>query len=85
MKKIETYNKLSTATSLFSMWKFKRFLKKEGSLDFKSILSKFVGDFCGPGWTVNLTTRDFDVYVDNIGEEESGSGEQGQQLNKFPD
>src|SRR5690606_33767148 len=42
LRKIEKYNKLSTATSLFGMWRFKRFLKKEGSLDFQSMLSKFV-------------------------------------------
>lgn len=68
-KKINKYRQLSTATSLFGMWQFKRFLKREGSLDFQRMLSSFVADFCGPGWSANVTVSDFDVYVDTIGAE----------------
>ena len=32
LAKIDKYNKLATSTSLFGMWRFKRFLKKEGTL-----------------------------------------------------
>jgi hypothetical protein len=84
MKKIEKYNKLSTATSLFGMWQFKRFLKREGSLNFQSMLSSFVADFCGPGWSANVTVSDFDVYVDSIGAE-GGLDESSQQADKKPD
>jgi hypothetical protein len=84
LAKIEKYKKLSTATSLFDMWKFKRFLKKEGSLDFRGILNTFVTDFCGPKWSVKLDVRDFDVYVDNIGEKSETDGPS-QQPNKLPD
>lgn len=66
IKKIDKYNKLSTSTSLFGMWKFKRFLNKEGALDFHGILSKFVTDFCGPKWKTNVTIVDFDKYSDAI-------------------
>src|ERR1035437_10966232 len=34
LDKISKYNKLSTSTSLFGMWRFKRLLKKEGTLNF---------------------------------------------------
>jgi hypothetical protein len=87
LKKVDRYNKLSAATSLFDMWRFKRFLKKEGSLDFQSILGTFVRDFCGPGWTAKVTLMDFDVYVDSLNTVgvEGEIGEPGQQPNKFPD
>lgn len=84
LKKVEKYKKLSTATSLFGMWQFKRFLKKEGSLDFQNMLNKFVSDFCGPSWTAKVQLSDFDVYVDNI-EVESGADGTSQQPNKLPD
>jgi hypothetical protein len=84
LRKIEKYNKLATSTSLFSMWKFKRFLKKEGTLNFHSMLSQFVRDFCGPTWSTKLTILDFDVYVDNIGVK-GETDESGQQVNKLPD
>ncbi len=67
--KMSKYKQLSTSTSLFGMWRFKRFLKKEGTLNFHSMLNQFVRDFCGPNWSVKLTIMDFDVYVDSIGDE----------------
>lgn len=84
LKKIEKYKKLSTATSLFGMWRFKRFLEKEGSLDFQSMLSKFVTDFCGPKWTTKVTVADFDVYIDKIGVEGESDGAS-QPADKLPD
>lgn len=84
LNKISKYKELSTATSLFGMWRFKRFLLKEGSLDFRNILSQFVTDFCGPKWTTKMDICDFDVYVDNIGEQ-SGTDELSQRSNKLPD
>src|ERR1035437_2753926 len=48
LKKVDRYQTLSTATSLFDMWEFKRLLKKEGNLNFQNILGSFVKDFCGP-------------------------------------
>ena len=84
LDKISKYKELSTATSLFSMWRFKRFLQREGSLDFHSMLNQFVSEFCGPKWTTKLTLSNFDVYVDNIGEE-SELEQSSQQPNKLPD
>ena len=84
LKKIDKYHKLSTATSLFGMWRFKRFLKKEGTLDFKSMLNSFVRDFCGAKWSAKVTILDFDVYVDSIGVEGEPDGTS-QPANKLPD
>lgn len=84
LEKIETYKKLSTATSLYGMWKFKRFLKKNGAMDFQGMLNKFVTDFCGPKWSTKATVADFDVYVETIGVESEDDG-RSQQSNKLPD
>ena len=84
LDKMEKYKKLSTSTSLFGMWKFKRFLKKEGTLNFHAMLNSFVRDFCGPTWSTKLTIMDFDVYVDNIGVEGEPDGSS-QPANKLPD
>jgi hypothetical protein len=84
INKIEKYNKLSTATSLFGLWRFKRFLKKEGSLDFHSIINSFVRDFCGPEWVASVTVVDFDKYVDNLGVEGEPAGPESQQPDQQP-
>lgn len=69
LKKIDKYKQLSTSTSLFGMWKFKRFLNKEGALDFQGMLGKFVTDFCGPKWKTNVTIVNFDEYKEDIEEQ----------------
>lgn len=84
LKKIELYNKLSTSTSLFGMWRFKRLLKKEGALDFRQILNKFVKDFCGPGWFAEVEVVDFAQYVDSIGDDYNDPRE-GQHPNQLSD
>jgi|ERR1051325_5384254 hypothetical protein len=84
LAKIAKYHELSAATSLFGMWRFKRLLQKEGSLDFQSMLRKFVGDFCGPKWTTKVELSSFDVYVDTVGEQ-SETDKPSQQSDKLPD
>jgi hypothetical protein len=84
LKKISKYNRLAASTSLFGMWRFKRFLKKEGTLNFQSMLNQFVRDFCGPTWSTKLTIADFDVYIDSIGVE-GEPDRPSQQANKLPD
>ncbi len=78
--KMERYKELSTSTSVFGMWKFKRLLKKEGSLDFQKVLGRFVTDFCGPKWQTTVQVLDFAKYVEDSGEE-GGSLEGSQQFN----
>lgn len=84
IKKIGLYNELSTSTSVFGMWRFKRLLRREGSLDFQQLLNKFVKDFCGPMWSAEVAVTDFAEYVDSLGED-GGSPEGSQQPNKMPD
>lgn len=84
IKKIQSYNELSKSTSLFGMWRFKRFLKKEGSLDFKQILNKFVKDFCGPTWSASVDIVDFNTYVEGLGDQSETAGA-GQLFNQQSD
>lgn len=81
MSKIERYKKLSTAQSLFGLWQFKRFLKKEGTMDFHGMINSFVRDFCGRGWIASVDVVDFDKYVDNLGVE-GEPAESNQQLDQ---
>lgn len=75
IKKISKYQTLSKSTSLFGMWCFKRFLKKEGALDFNQILGKLVKDFCGQAWNVNVEVVDFNIYVDGLGDKGENAGD----------
>lgn len=74
LNKVNKYHQLSKSTSLFGMWQFKRFLKKEGSLDFRSILNKFVRDYCGPKWSSEVTIKDFDTYLEELGAQGENHG-----------
>jgi hypothetical protein len=84
IKKIAKYHELSKSTSLFGMWRFKRLLQKEGSLDFQKLLNKFVKDFCGSKWSAAAETRDFNTYVEGLGENSETDGSS-QQPNQLPD
>lgn len=74
LNKVSIYKELSTRTDLIGMWRFKRFLKKEGNLNFQGILNKFVKDYCGPSWMVQVEVTDFDKYFAGAQGGEDGSG-----------
>lgn len=82
IKKISKYKELSTRQDLIGMWRFKRFLKKEGNLNFTGILNKFVKEFCGSGWTVKVEEVDFEKYFDGVEGGEAGSS---WNFNQLPD
>ena len=64
LKKLATYRRLSSASSVIELWRLRRLLKKEGNLNFQGMLNRFVKDFCGPKWQVNLDIRDIADYHD---------------------
>lgn len=84
LDKIEKYHTLSKSDKLFDMWRFKRLLKKEGSLDFTRVLDAFVKDFCGPKWKVSVETLDFNSYVEGIEVPPNGSIEFSETDDKLP-
>jgi hypothetical protein len=84
LDKVNKYHQLSKSTSAFGMWKFKRFLKKEGAMDFHGILNKFVRDYCGPKWSSVVTVKDFGTYIEELGEQGENHGGS-QPPNQLPD
>lgn len=66
LKKIEEYKRLSTSTSLFGMWRFKRMLQKGDNLNFQQILGKFVSDFCGPAWSTEVKVVNIAAYEEGF-------------------
>jgi len=70
MKKILKYYKLSKSTNFWGLRCFKNFLKKEGDMNFKNILSGFVRDYCGPNWSANVEIFDFADYEEGYDESE---------------
>ena len=64
ISKIEKFNKLREDSSIFGLWRFKRFLRKEGNLDFQNILNSFVGDYCGSTWSATVSVINFSNYTE---------------------
>lgn len=62
LKKISKFNNLKNDNSFLGLFLLKRFIKKEGNLDFKGILGTFIKDYCGPNWLVTLEILDFNNY-----------------------
>lgn len=71
-KKIDRYEQLSQSKSIIGLWRFKRMLKKEGNLNLKHLLNRFVSDYCGPKWSVDLRLKDFKEYEEGF-EEKTGN------------
>ena len=63
------YTRLSASKSLWGLWRFKRMLKKEGNLNFKHLLSRFVKTYCGSKWSVVVSIVDYSTYDDGFGED----------------
>jgi hypothetical protein len=84
LRKIEQYKKLSATKSLFGLWRFRRFLKREGVLDFNAMMNSFVRDFCGLNWTAIVNVADFDAYTDTLGVEGESAAGTSQQPNQPP-
>ena len=68
IKKHNKYMTLSTSKSLWGLWRFRRLLKKEGNLNFRHLLERFVKTYCGPKWSIDLTVMDYSNYVDSLGD-----------------
>lgn len=83
IKKIELFNKLSKSNGIIDLWRFKRMLSKEGSLDLRRVIGRFVNDYCGPKWATEVEVLDFEKYLDGFGDK--GENPAGQQPDKLPD
>jgi hypothetical protein len=70
LKKIEKYKKLSESDGVIGLWRFKKMLVKEGNLNIKHLLNRFVKDYCGPKWRVEVSLTDYKDYKDGFEEEQ---------------
>lgn len=56
-----TKKSLSISDFLF-IWRFKRFVKREGNLDFSQVLKRFVKDLLGDKWKVNVNVLNIEDF-----------------------
>ena len=66
LRTLERYARLKTATGLWDLWSLKRLLKRNGNLNFASILRGFVQTYCGSKWDVDVNIVDFDKYEEGF-------------------
>lgn len=87
LSKHRKYMKLSTSKGLWGLWRFRRMLKKEGNLNFRHLLERFVKTYCGPKWSVGLEVTSYSTYVDKLGDDgdEKEAAESNFSGNKRPD
>ena len=64
LNKVDKFKELSKATKFWGLYKFKRLLKKEGNLNFNSILDKFIKDYCGLQWKAEVDILNLSEYDD---------------------
>lgn len=74
LKKINKFNKLAESNSVFGLWRFKRFLLKEGNLNLRSIVTRFVKDYLGPKWIAEVEMRSVEEYINDGAEKAENSG-----------
>lgn len=49
-------------TSWFSLIKSAYYVRKHGNLNFKMLLNRFIKDYMGPSWKVNLSVKKHSEY-----------------------
>lgn len=69
------YHELKSSTSLFTMWRLKRMLKKHGNLEFHRMLDSFVKTYCGPTWGVSLSLKEKSEYENDESTPVDGAAE----------
>lgn len=75
-KKIDKYNRLVNSTKIFDLWLFRRLLRKEGNLNFKSVLIGFVKTYLGPKWNVNVVIKSIKEYEEGYNKEDVDTNRQ---------
>lgn len=62
LKKVDKMSRLSVSHSIIGLWRYKRMLKKEGSLNFTLMASRFIKDYLGPQWSAKVDIKDVSYY-----------------------
>lgn len=59
---INKYQQLAKKTTLFGLWRFKRYINKYGNLNFETLIQRFVIDYAGPKWKIQANIFDITQY-----------------------
>jgi hypothetical protein len=81
-KKVDKFNRLSKSQGILDLWLLKRLIKKEGNLNFLSVLSNFVKDYLGPKWAVVANLKDISDYEEGFEQKSTGDVPVDQSANK---
>lgn len=84
IKVLSKYQKLSTSDSIFSLWQMKRLIKREGNLNFKGMLSRFVKDYCGASWSVDVEVKPISIYSEGYVKESGREAKTGAGIDLRP-
>lgn len=74
LRKMNKYFILSRSNSIIGLWRFKRMLKREGNLNITNLLSKFVKDYLGPKWGVEVNLKDIKAYEEGFKQDQPDVG-----------
>lgn len=81
LKNISMFKELSGSKKIYDLWRFKRLLKKQGNLNFDSILTTFVRDYLGPKWSVVVNLKDIKKYEEGFKQDPGASSPADQPVN----
>ena len=80
LKAYNKYHELKLSESIWSMWRAKRLLGKNGNLEFKQMLSTFVRSYCGPGWTTSMELKKSSDYEEKRPQNNDDKGKDRQDI-----
>lgn len=66
---LETYKKLkekAEENGLWALWRFNRFLKKEGNLEFNTMVNACVKNYCGSDWKATVDLVHHEKYTEGF-------------------
>lgn len=72
LKKYKDFQQLRLSKGILSLWRLRRLLKKNGNLDFSSMINNFVKDYCGNGWSAEVSVLSYSGYMDGYSEKSDG-------------
>lgn len=66
IKVLKLYKNLKGKSSMWSLWRLRRLLSREGNLEFNAILNNFVKSYCGLDWISLCTCNSMQDYQEGL-------------------
>jgi hypothetical protein len=76
LRALDKYKRLKDSKNIFSLWRLRRLLRKNGLLDYGAILNSFVRSYCGDQWKAECSILRSSDYKDGFEEQKSLPGDQ---------